>query len=124
MISAIGVDLEQISRLKRAMENPRFLEKCFTESEQKYILSKVNAAQSAAGIFCAKEAFIKALGVGIGFFPFCDIEVLHQENGKPYMKLYNRAKEMTEGANVLVSISHTGDLATAQVLIENGGVQL
>jgi holo-[acyl-carrier protein] synthase len=124
MISAIGVDLEQISRLKRAMENPRFLEKCFTESEQKYILSKANAAQSAAGIFCAKEAFIKALGVGIGFFSFCDIEVLHQENGKPYMKLYNRAKEMTEGANVLVSISHTGDLATAQVLIENGGVQL
>ena len=122
MIRAIGVDIEQISRLKRSMENPRFLDKCFTKSEQEYILSKANAAQSAAGIFCAKEAFIKALGEGIGYFSLCDIEILHQESGKPYMKLYNRAKEMTEGENVLVSISHTGDLATAQVLIENGGV--
>lgn len=122
MIRAIGVDIEQISRLKRSMENSRFLDKCFTKSEQKYILSKANAAQSAAGMFCAKEAFMKAMGAGLGYFSLCDIEILHQENGKPYMKLYNRAKEMTEGENVLVSISHTGDLATAQVLIENGGI--
>lgn len=121
MIRAIGVDMEQIARLKRAMENPRFLEKCFTKSEQEYIGSKANAAQSAAGIFCAKEAFIKAMGVGIGYFSLCDIEILHEENGKPYLLLHNRAKEMTEGDHILVSISHTGDLATAQVLIETEG---
>ena len=99
------------------------MDKCFTKSEQEYILSKANAAQSAAGIFCAKEAFIKALGVGIGYFSLCDIEIRHEENGKPYMKLYNRAKEMTEGDYVLISISHTGDLAVAQVLIEDGGIR-
>ena len=117
MIRALGVDIEQISRLKKSMENPRFIERCFTSKEREYILSKANAAQSAAGIFCAKEAFIKALGVGIGYFSLHDMEICHEKGGKPYMRLYGRAKEMTDGADVLVSIAHTGDLATAQVLI-------
>lgn len=117
MIRALGVDIEQISRLKKSMENPRFLEKCFTRAEREYILTKANAAQSAAGIFCAKEAFIKAMGVGIGYFSLHDMEIGHEKSGKPYMRLYGRAKEMTGEADVLVSIAHTGDLATAQVLV-------
>lgn len=121
MIRGIGVDMEQISRLKKAMENPRFLEKSFTKSEQEYILARANSAQSAAGIFCAKEAFIKAIGTGMGSFSLCDVEVLHEEGGKPYIKLYNRARDLAEDSLVLVSIAHTGDMACAQVLIDNGG---
>ena len=117
MIRGLGVDMEQVSRLKRSMENPRFLEKCFTPSEREYILSKANAAQSAAGIFCAKEAFFKAMGVGIGAFSLHDMEIRHDRNGKPFMELYGHAKEMLKDGDVLVSIAHTGDLATAQVLI-------
>ena len=117
MIRGLGVDMEQISRLKRSMENPRFLEKCFTPGEREYILSKANAAQSAAGIFCAKEAFVKAMGAGIGSFSLQDMEVRHEENGRPILELSGRAKEELCGADVLVSIAHTGDLATAQVLI-------
>ena len=117
MIRGLGVDMEQIPRLKRSMENPLFLEKCFTQKEREYILSKANAAQSAAGMFCAKEAFIKAMGAGIGFFSLLDIEIGHGEKGKPYIELYGRAKEAAGDATVLVSIAHTGDLATAQVLI-------
>ena len=123
MIRGIGVDMEQIPRLAKAMENPRFLEKCFTQNEREYILSRAASAQSAAGMFCAKEAFIKATGAGIGHFSLVDIEILHAPNGRPYMVLHNRAKELAEGDRVLVSISHTGDLATAQVLIENGGTE-
>ncbi len=117
MVRGLGVDIEQISRLKRSMENPHFLEKCFTPAEREYILSKANAAQSAAGIFCAKEAFMKAMGAGIGTFSLQDMEVRHEKSGRPVFALTGRAKEELRGADVLVSIAHTGDLATAQVLI-------
>ena len=117
MIRGLGFDMEQISRLKKSMENPHFLEKCFTPLEREYILGKANAAQSAAGIFCAKEAFMKALGAGIGTFSLQDMEIRHEKNGKPIMELHGRAKEMLRDSEVLVSIAHTGDLATAQVLI-------
>jgi holo-[acyl-carrier protein] synthase len=117
MIRALGVDIEQISRLKRSMENPRFLERCFTPYEREYIISKANAAQSAAGIFCAKEAFLKAMGVGVGSFSFQDMEVRHEAGGKPYMLLYGRVSQAAGDVDILVSIAHTGDLATAQVLV-------
>ena len=65
---------------------------------------------------------MKALGFGLGYFSLCDIEVLHDPNGKPCLKLHGRAEELTRGDNVLVSISHTGDLACAQVIVENGGL--
>jgi len=117
MIRGLGVDVEQISRLKRSIENPRFLEKCFTPSEREYILGKANAAQTAAGIFCAKEAFFKALGAGIGSFSMQDVEIRHEESGKPFMALFGRAREIAGSGRVFLSIAHTGDLATAQVII-------
>ena len=123
MVLGIGIDVEQIPRIKKAMENPRFLDKCYTKSEQEYIALRANAAQSAAGMFCAKEAFIKAVGTGMGAFSLCDVEVAHAENGKPYIRLAGGAKDLVGGGRVLVSIAHTGDLATAYVLIESGGME-
>lgn len=121
MILGIGVDVEQIPRIRKAMENPRFLDKCYTKSEQEYIASRANGAQSAAGLFCAKEAFIKAVGTGMGSFSLCDVEIAHDEKGKPFIRLYGGAKDLVGEGRALVSIAHTGDLATAYVLIENGG---
>lgn len=118
MILGIGVDMEQVSRLKKAMENPRFLEKCFTASEREYILARANAPQSAAGMFCAKEALIKAAGGGP--LSLQEIEILHEKGGRPYMRLAGRALAQA-GGRVHLSISHTGDVACAQVVIEDGG---
>ena len=58
MIAGIGIDLCQISRMAENLRNPHFIERFFCEEERDYIRSKnMSAAQSAAGIFAAKEAF-------------------------------------------------------------------
>ena len=66
MILGIGLDLIETARVKRSLENPKFLEKVYTPGEQEYLLERKGNAQSAAGIFAAKEAVSKALGTGFG----------------------------------------------------------
>ncbi len=120
MIKGIGTDIIEISRIKNSMDNPRFLEKNFTVSENEYFMKKKMNPQTVAASFCAKEAFSKALGTGISGFSFKDIEVLHNELGAPYIKLYNNAKELCVNKNIHLSLSHSQKYATAVVVIEEG----
>lgn len=112
MIVGTGIDLMLISRMEESMRKQAFLKKVFTPVERDYIKSKGHSAQTAAGIFCAKEAYLKAHGKGIGSIPFSAIEVLHKESGAPYM-------EHRDGMKIHVSISHMGDIAIAQVIVES-----
>jgi phosphopantetheine--protein transferase-like protein len=65
-LTAVGVDLIEIERVRRALERyPRFRERCFTEAERAYCDSRPNPAQSYAGRFAGKEAVGKALGFGV-----------------------------------------------------------
>ena len=118
MIKGIGTDIIEISRIKKSMENPRFLEKNFTNSENDYFVEKKMNPQSVAAAFAAKEAFSKALGTGISGFSFKDIEVLHNELGAPYIRLDNGAKEFFDGGEINLSLSHCDEYAVAVVVIE------
>ncbi len=111
MITGTGIDILLISRMAKSMEKETFLRKVFTEAERDYIQSKGNGAQSAAGIFCAKEAYLKAMGKGIGSIPLHEIEVLHKKSGAPYIGCKDK--------KIHLSISHMGDIAIAQVIIES-----
>ena len=121
MIRGIGIDTEDIKRFSDIKEKHSLMNKCFTEYERLYIISKVNFAQTAAGIFCAKEALFKALKTGIGAFPFLEAEVKHDDNGAPYYVFYGALEQHLENADVLLSISHNDTLAVAQVLIQDKG---
>ena len=66
MNGSVGMDLAEISRIRKAMENPRFLLEFFTENERAYITARHTPEQSAAGAWAAKEAFSKAMGTGGG----------------------------------------------------------
>lgn len=57
MIIGIGTDIIEVSRLAKAIENSRFLERYFTESENAYFLLKNRNPQTIAASFAAKEAF-------------------------------------------------------------------
>lgn len=120
MIFGIGCDLCEIDRIAAAKE--RFCERYFTENEQKLFNSKKkNKPQTVAANFAVKEAFSKALGTGVRGFGLEDIEVLRDELGKPYINLLNEAKRICEEleiTGIFVSISHTGNLAMAQVVLE------
>lgn len=112
----IGIDSVLISRIKKAIENKAFLDRVFTAAEQAYCSSRSDRAASYAGLFCVKEAAVKALGVGLGngIMP-SDIEVTHAPNGAPMLNYYRGAVKMFMPYNSSVSISHDGDYAVAVV---------
>lgn len=124
MILGIGLDIIETARVEKALQNPVFLKKVYTEGEQEYLAKRKGNAQSAAGIFAAKEAVSKALGTGFGPISFQEVEIVWDENGKPSVRLTGRAlKKLQEmgGKQVLVSITHIKDLAAAQAVIDGGG---
>lgn len=123
MIKGIGVDICSISRMEELCLNQRFKDRVFTAKEQQYACNRgVFKASSLAGMFAAKEAFSKAVGTGIGKVSFLDVEVLHENSGKPVVATHGNAKKILEniGAkNIFVSISHEKDNAVAIVILED-----
>lgn len=125
MIAGIGVDLCQIARMEKWTADEKFLRRFFSEEERRYIASKgAGAAQTAAGIFAAKEALAKALGRGIVSGALSDICVLHDQHGAPYYDLrgdYRKLAQEQGVARVHLSISHDGGIATAFAVAEREG---
>lgn len=113
----VGIDVVAIDRIKKAIENPRFIERVFTKNEYTYYKNR-DKIESLAGFYAAKEAFVKALGIGLDVGLFQEIEVLHSETGAPYFYLGGRAKELCGDSKVYVSISHDGGVAVAAVSVE------
>ena len=124
MIVSIGVDIAEVYRIRETIaRTPRFAERVFTAREREYCESRgAAAAQSYAGRFAAKEAFLKALKTGWrGKIAWTDIEVVNDADGVPVFEIKGEAKRLMEdtGAAVVhLSISHTAEHAVAQVIFE------
>ena len=120
MVKGLGLDLCEISRMEKMLEDERFLKRYFNEEEIGYIRSKgKGAAQTLAGIYAAKEALAKALGTGITF-DLKEISILHNEAGQPGYSLSGRAEQTGEGDRFFLSISHDGGIAAAVCVRESG----
>lgn len=119
MIYGIGIDIIEINRLDDNILKKRFLEKVYGKQELEYLQLK-NKTESFAANFCAKEAFSKALGTGIKKFKLNEVQVLRNNEGKPYFKLDGEALRLTELANIQfsLSISHSKLYATAVAIAE------
>jgi len=118
MITGIGVDLIEVSRVEKACQKERFLKRCYTESEIVIIHSDI---KKAADNFAVKEAVSKMLGTGFRSFSMTDIEVLRDTEGKPYVNLYGNAEALAKQqgtARIHVSISNTKEYANAFVVGE------
>jgi holo-[acyl-carrier protein] synthase len=116
-----GVDIVKVDRIKKNIQDKSFVARVFTQAEIDYCEArKVNACESYAARYAAKEAFAKALGTGIGKgILLKDIEVFRLD-GKPVLRLYNKAIELMseKGRYTMdVSISHTDESAVASVVI-------
>jgi holo-[acyl-carrier protein] synthase len=123
MIYGIGTDIIEVSRIHAVMEKDiGFREKIFTSGEITYCETKKHKYENYAARFSAKEAFMKAIGTGWRFgIRFADIEVHHDEFGKPLIRLYGKAEELgkIEGiSKIHVSLSHVKEIATAIVVVE------
>ena len=108
-----GLDLCEISRMEEAADRPHFLGRWLTPSEQSYLDGRgaVRAA-SIAGLWAAKEAVVKALGVGLSI-PLTEIEILHDEAGCPACRLSGKAAELAGDAAISISITHEAGTAAA-----------
>ena len=116
MILGVGTDILEILRMER-LQNGSAVEKIFTAEERRHSEGKVSRL---AGDFSVKEAVSKALGTGIRGFSLLDIEVLRDELGKPYVKLYGNAREIflkLGGTRLEVSISNTATLVIATAVL-------
>ncbi|MCY6371285.1 holo-ACP synthase [Clostridium ganghwense] len=122
MIIGIGVDIVEISRIKKAMErNSNFINKLFSKNEIEYLQSRNMRVESVAGRFAAKEAVSKALGTGFREFEFKDIEIDRTTLGKPIVLLKGKAKKMDRKwgqYKIHLSISHSKENAIAYAVLE------
>lgn len=112
----VGIDIVCLDEITKKENLERFLNKYFSESEQQYIKIKQKKEQTIAGMFAAKEAFLKALEIGIGTIKLSDVEILHKENGAPYINKNNIiCKTLLDFGftSVEISISHANNYATA-----------
>ena len=109
-----GIDLIKIDRFSTLIDNNKFMNDNFNTNEIKYINNNV---QTLAGLFCAKEALLKALKKGINNYSLKDIEINHDSNSAPYIILHNKIKEDFNVKDISLSISHDGDYAIAIVLL-------
>ncbi|MDF0480568.1 holo-ACP synthase [Vagococcus sp. PNs007] len=115
MIRGIGLDVVEMDRMKMIVsEKPLFISRVLTKNEFEVFesLGDKRKVEFMAGRFACKEAFSKAYGTGIGEVGFHDIEILSLESGQPVV-----TKSPFNG-KCWVSISHTADVAVAQIILE------
>ena len=124
MILGSGVDLCEVPRIEAAVARygSRFLERIFTAREIAYANRKANRFERYAARFAAKEAGMKALGVGwTGGIAWRDFEVVNLPSGRPTLAFHGRAAELAAKLGVrqvALSITHTKEQALAMVILE------
>jgi holo-[acyl-carrier protein] synthase len=125
MIYGIGVDLVKVARIAEVVERygDRFLDRVYTEREVAYCRGKTWAASALAMRFAAKEAFSKALGVGLrkGGIRWREVEVIPNPLGKPELYVSGRAAQLCEAAsieNLHLTLTDEDGHALAVVILE------
>jgi holo-[acyl-carrier protein] synthase len=125
MLIGTGVDLIEIERIANSIERygERFLHRVYTDHEIAYCSRKRSSAESFAVRFAAKEAGAKALGTGISRgVTWNEFEVGREPGGRPVLELRGRAELLARELGVRtisLSLTHTGSLAMATVLMES-----
>lgn len=124
MIVGTGVDIVEVRRVEKALERHgrRFLDRVFTPGEVAYCTaSESQRAQRLAARFAAKEAALKAFGLGLRDLRWTDAEVVRDRLGKPSLQLHGRLVELAREQEIRVlhlSLSHCKEYAIAQVVAE------
>ena len=125
-ILGTGIDIVENYRLKKILlkKKSNFKKKIFTIKEVAYCEKKLNSISCYSKRFAAKEAFVKALGIGFRKnINFKDIEVVNNTYGKPYIsinkKIANKIKTLfkVKKFNILLSISDEKKYSIASVII-------
>jgi holo-[acyl-carrier protein] synthase len=116
-VIGIGVDLCEVDRMRTALERtPTLRDRVFTEGEQAYCDERRDPTERYAARFAAKEAVLKAMGLGLGACGWREIEVHRAESGAPFVVLHGRAQELADERGIKgwkLSMTHTHRIAEA-----------
>lgn len=121
-----GIDIVEVRKISRLIDDPasHFLTRCFTDAERLDAGDGPNRVVRLAGRFAAKEAILKALGVGFGDgIAFTDVEIQTLDSGEPHVVLHRRVAAIAEERGIskwLVSTSHSSTAAVASALALGG----
>ncbi|HLG97522.1 MAG TPA: holo-[acyl-carrier-protein] synthase [Bryobacteraceae bacterium] len=125
MIVGIGVDIEEVARLRAAIERhgSRFVNRIYSPSEIAYVERKANRYERYAARFAAKEAGMKAIGTGWRRgVRWQDFEVANLPSGRPTLRLHGQAAKIADGLgvrNIALSLTHTAQQGMAIVILES-----
>lgn len=127
MIIGVGTDLISVARIEEKILKlgEKFINRIFTKEEIKQASQLQNKSNFYAKRFAAKEAFSKAIGLGIGRgINFLDIEIRNDDLGKPSVKIINNKESFLNDhfagkkLNFHLSLSDEKNMALATVIIE------
>jgi len=124
VLTGLGVDIVEIDRMRDALaRRPRMKERLFSPEEREYCDRRNRPEIHYAMRFAAKEAVLKALGVGFSGVRFRDIEVVRDDRGRPMPRLTGRAAAVAEELGVVemhlsLSFTHSNAVASAVAITE------
>jgi holo-[acyl-carrier protein] synthase len=125
-VRGIGVDAVDIARFRKVVaRRPALLTRLFTDDERAFAEGCRDPGPRLAVRFAAKEAVLKALGVGVGAAGFREVEVRRAGNGAPHLALRGRAASLAARRGVErwhLSLTHTDTVAVASVVAEGGRI--
>jgi holo-[acyl-carrier protein] synthase len=130
VVVAVGIDLCEVARVRRAVSGPsgpRFRQRVFTEAEQAYCDGRGRGrVASYAARFAAKEAVAKALGTGFSDgVAWRDIEVMRRADLAPEVVLHGEAARLARRRRIAtwrLSLAHTATTAVAVAVAETAPV--
>mgnify|MGYP001193923848 FL=1 len=126
----IGVDIVENSRIRKSINNKKFLLRIFTKNEIAQSIKTNSKVAFFSKRFAAKEAFSKALGLGFRkSLNFKDISIINNKYGKPSIKIKDKLKNIkkkqfkTNKVNILLSISDESKYSIAFVILEKNEIK-
>lgn len=121
-IVGIGVDVVDLDRFRATLRRtPTMRTRLFTEEELRDVGGRADPVPGLAVRFAAREAVMKALGVGLGSFGFHDVWVRRSDGGAPSLVVTGPAATLAKDAGVgswHLSLTHTDLVAVAYVIAE------
>jgi holo-[acyl-carrier protein] synthase len=126
LVTGVGIDAVDIERFRRVLSRrPSLADRLFTGLELGYARAAVDPVPRLANRFAAKEAAMKAFGVGLGAFAFADAEVVRTGLEGPSLVLHRSARAVARDRRVTrlhLSLTHTDLVAMAVVVAEGDGL--
>lgn len=124
MIYGVGIDLVENDRIEKIIQKwgEKFLCRVFSDREIEYCGRHAQAHIHYGARFAVKEAFLKAISLGLGRgVRLQEIEVVNEPSGQPTLMLYGGAQDFYQSAGITsayLSITHTKNYSSAMVLLE------